>query len=209
MTVIEKLASSKGKRSKEVNKIFAKEIAEKNDRKSIKELLELLDNKDRNIQSDSIEVLYETGYLRPDLIADDYEIFVALLNNKNNRLVWGAMIALSSVSEIVPEVIFKALPMIRKAVDKGSVITKDAGVALYANLASAKDQKAEVLPMLFDELKKCPDKQFAQYAEKSLIAIDKESKEAFLGIINFRLKRLEKASQIKRVKTVLKKVEKA
>ena len=119
------------------------------------------------------------------------------------------MIALSSIAKTVSEAIFKTLPRISKAVDKGSVITKDAGVAVYANLATVKNQKAEVLPMLFGELRKCPDKQWAQYAEKSFIAIDKESKEAFLGIINSRLKSLEKESQIKRVIKVLKEVEKA
>ena len=208
MAVIDKLSSSTGKRSKEVNKALAKEIADQGDRKSIIELFELLKNKDRNIQSDSIEVLYETGYLRPDMIADYHEIFAELLNNKNNRLIWGGMIALSSISKIIPEVIFKALSSISKAVDKGSVITKDAGVAVYANLATVKSQKAQVLPMLFDELKQCPDKQFAQYAEKSIIAIDQESKEAFLGIIQSRLKDLEKESQIRRVKKVFKIAEK-
>jgi len=78
------------------------------------------------------------------------------------------------------------------------------------NKAFAKEiADAEVLPMLFDELKKCPDKQLAQYAEKSCIAIDNESKEAFLKIINLRLKGLEKQSQIKRVQRVLKEVEEA
>jgi len=209
MAVIDKLSNTTGKRSKETNKTLAKEIAEKDDRKSIQELFELLGNRDRNIQSDSIEVLYETGYLKPDLISDDYEIFIELLSNKNNRLVWGAMIALSSISKIIPEVIFKVLLIISKAVDKGSVITKDAGVAIYANLATVKNQKAKVLPMLFNELKKCPDKQLAQYAEKSCIAIDNESKGTFLRIIKLRLKGLEKQSQIKRVKKVINKVEEA
>jgi hypothetical protein len=208
MTFIEKLSSLTVKRGKEANKLFAKEIADKNDHKSIKELVELLNSRDRNIQSNSIEILYETGYLRPDLMVDHYEIFVELLNNKNNRLVWGAMIALSSISEIMPEVIFKALPNIIKAVNTGSVITKDAGVAVYANLATVKNQKTEVLPMLYNELKKCPDKQFAQYAEKSLIAVDKDSKEVFLGILNSRLKSLRIESQIKRVKKVLQEIEK-
>jgi hypothetical protein len=206
MALIDNLPSSTGKRSKEANKIIAKEITDKSDHKSIKELLKLLDNKDRNIQSDSIEVLYETGYLKPDLIADYYEIFLELLNNKNNRLVWGAMIALSSISKIIPEDIFKVLPIITKAFDKGSVITKDAGVSVYVNLARIKNQKTEVLPILFDELKKCPDKQLAQYAEKSYIAIDEESKETFLEIINLRLKSLEKESQIKRLKKVIKSI---
>ena len=209
MSLVDKLLSSSGKRSKIENKSLAKEIADNTDRKSIQGLIELLDKKGRNIQSDTIEVLYETGYLKPELIADHYKIFVELLSNKNNRLVWGAMIALSSISKIMPGVIFKALPDISKAVDKGSVITKDAGVAVYANLATVKRQKEKVLPMLFDELKKCPDKQVAQYAEKSCIAIDIESKEAFLKVITSRLRNLEKQSQIKRVKKVIKRVEKA
>jgi hypothetical protein len=209
MTLIKRLSSSTGKRNKVANKALAKEIADTNDRRSISELCDLLKNKDRNIQSDSIEVLYETGYLRPDLIAGYSEIFIDLLKDKNNRLVWGAMIALSSISKTIPEVIFQELPKISQAVDKGSVITKDAGMALYANLATVKSQKKKVLPVLFKELKKCPEKQLAQYAEKSLIAIDKESKDAFVGILNSRLKNLEKESQIKRVRRVLKEAAKA
>lgn len=209
MTVIEKLSSSTGKRSKEENKTFAKDIVYNNDFKSIKELLELLGNKDKNIQSDAIEVLYETGYLRPDLIADYYEIFVELLNSKNNRLVWGAMIALSSISKIIPEVIYKMLSNIVTAVNKGSVITKDAGIALFANLATVENQKKEVFPLLLKELTICPSKQLPQYAEKSLIAIDEKNRTEFIELINTRISSLEKESQIKRIKKVLRDVEKA
>lgn len=208
MNVIKKLSSSTGKRSKEANKAFAKEIADNNDRKSIKELIELLDNKDRNIQSDSIEVLYETGYIKPDLIADYYEIFLELIVNKNNRLVWGAMIALSSISAIIPELIYKELPKIVTVVNKGSVITKDAGVALYANLATVENQKQKVFPILLKELATCPSKQLPQYAEKSLIAIDEKNKKEFITLINSRISDLEKESQIKRIKKVLRDVEK-
>jgi len=207
MTVIEKLSSSTGKRSKEVNKVFAKDIANNNDFKSVRELLELLDNKDRNIQSDAIEVLYETGYLRPDLISNHYEVFVELLKSKNNRLVWGAMIALSSISTIAPEVISIELSSIVIAINKGSVITKDAGVALLANLSTVENQKQEVLPLLLKELKICPPKQLPQYAEKSLIAINKKNKMEFIELINSRIPDLEKDSQIKRMNKVLRDVE--
>lgn len=207
MTVIKKLSSSTGKRSKEVNKAFAKEIVAKNDRKSIKALIELLNHRDRNIQSDAIEVLYETGYVKPDLIADDYEIFVELLKNKNNRLVWGAMIALSTVSKVIPELIYKALPKIVAAVDEGSVITKDAGVAVFANLATVETQKQKVFPLLLKELATCPSKQLPQYAEKSLIAIDEKNKKEFVELINSRMSDLEKKSQVKRINKVLKDVE--
>jgi hypothetical protein len=208
MPIIERLSSATGKRSKEINKALAQEITENDDSKSIIELVKLLEHKDRNIQSDAIEVLYETGYRKPDLIAGYDAVFVKLLENKNNRLVWGAMIAISSISRIVPEEILTALPRITKAVDNGSVITKDAGMVAYANLASVKGQKSVVLPLIYAELRKCPDKQLAQYAEKSLIAIDKDSRETFLEIFHSRLKNLEKQSQIRRVKRVIREVEK-
>lgn len=208
MNVIKKLSSATGKRSKEANKAFAKEIADNNNRKSIKELIELLDNKDRNIQSDSIEVLYETGYIKPDLIADYYKTFLELIENKNNRLVWGAMIALSSISIIIPELIYKELHKIVTVVNKGSVITKDAGVALYANLATVENQKQKVFPILLKELATCPSKQLPQYAEKSLIAIDEKNKKEFITLINSRISDLEKESQIKRINKVLSDVEK-
>ncbi len=207
-SVIKKLSSTTGKRSKAVHKGFAQDIAAQNDIESIRELVGLLASRDRNIQSDVIEVLYETGYLKPDLISDHHAIFSELLSHKNNRLVWGAMIALSCISKTAPEIVFASLPMIQKAVDNGTVITKDAGVAVYANLATVKKQRSDVLPLLFNELRKCPDKQLAQYAEKSVTAMDKEVKGIFLDIINSRLKTIEKASQIKRVTRVRKAVEK-
>jgi hypothetical protein len=205
--VIDKLSSSTAKRGKAANKALAKEIAEAEDRKAIKELIELLNHKDRNIQSDSIEVLYETGYVKPALIADEHNSFLGLLDDGNNRLVWGAMIALSSIAELVPELIFEALPRIKKTVDKGTVITKDAGMKVYAYLGTVGSQRAKVIPLLFDELKKCPAKQLGQYAEKASLAIDKQSREAFLGILNSRLKSLDKESQIRRIKKVIKKME--
>jgi hypothetical protein len=104
--------------------------------------------------------------------------------------------------------IFGAFTNITTAIDKGSVITKDAGVATLANLAVVESQKEKVIPVLFDELKKCPPKQLPQYAEKSLIAIDKKHKKAFIDLLNTRLSSLEKESQIKRINKVLRAVEK-
>jgi hypothetical protein len=86
MKTIDRLSSSTGRRSKEINKTFAKEITDKNDYTTIAELIDLLSDKDKNIQSDAIEVLYETGYIKPELISNHYETFSGLLGGKNNRL---------------------------------------------------------------------------------------------------------------------------
>jgi HEAT repeat protein len=203
MRVIEKLSSATGKRNKIANKALAKDIAAQQDSASITSLTELLNHPDRNIQSDAIEVLYESGYLNPDLIAGHVYSFVTLLNNKNNRLVWGAMIALSSISKTDPRTIYKFLPQIVTAMAKGSVITKDAGVALFANLAAVASQKPKAVALLLKELAVCPPKQLPQYAEKSIIAVDEKNKHEFIELFETRMADLEKESQIKRLKKIL------
>jgi len=207
MSVIEQLSTSKGKRSKEINKELAQSIAAKNNRAAITELAGLLKHQNTNIQSDAIEVLYETGYLRPDLIEGHIEDFIELLSGKNNRLIWGAMIALSCISAIAPGKIFDTLSVITEAVENGSVITKDAGVLLFANLAALEPFRQEAFPLLMHEMSICPPKQLPQYAAKALIAVGDDSREAFLKLIQSRIPELEKPSQIKRINKVLKAIE--
>lgn len=73
---------------------LARDLAQTRDRAGIAEIAANLRHPDSNVQSDCIKVLYETGYLAPELIADYVDDFLALLGSKNNRLVWGSMIAL-------------------------------------------------------------------------------------------------------------------
>lgn len=107
-----------------------------------------MDDSDREILLEFVEGQFAERFLRRQS-AKDIEVKRTWKNPE------------TGISKIVPEVIFKALPRIIKAVNNGSVITKDAGVIVYANLATVKSQKAEVLPLLFNEFKKYPDKQFA------------------------------------------------
>ncbi len=208
MSISEKLTSHRGKRNKEQNKTLAREIADNDLTGSVAELVELLDHKDNAVQSDAIELLYETGYLKPELIKPHIEKFTELLAGRNNRLVWGAMIALSSIAGTAPKEIFGKLEKIKPAIDRGSVITKDAGVLLLAHCAAVEDQKEKVLPLLLNELSICPPKQLPQYLEKSLIAVDGRNKEKFTGLINRRIGEINKESRVKRIEKVLKEINK-
>ena len=204
MDVIPKLSSATGKRNKLANKAFAQEVAHHKNSSAIEALVALLDHADRNIQSDAIEVLYECGYVNPDLIAAHHQIFVALLANKNNRLVWGAMIALMTISKIDPQTIFHFLPQITAAMAIGSVITKDAGVALLANLATVDSQRDVAFSLLKKELAACPPKQLPQYVEKSIIAVVDQNQAEFMQLIEARIPDLDKPSQLKRINKALK-----
>ena len=209
MSVLDKLASSMGRKDDVPNQELAKDIAKSNDNKSIAELVEILRNtKDKKIQSDCIKTLYEIGYIKPELISEYYKYFLELLKSKNNRLVWGAMIALNTISKIKPKEIYENLIEILDATDKGSVITKDNGIGILINLSSKKEYAKNTFPLLIEQLRKCEPKQLPMYAERTLPIINETNKNEFINLLIERIGELEKESQKKRIEKVLRKLKK-
>ncbi|MBI9069048.1 MAG: hypothetical protein JEZ09_17255 [Salinivirgaceae bacterium] len=206
MTVLNKLASTLGQKGSDANIALAKEIAETKNHEAVKELVLNLNNKDKRIQSDCIKAIYETAYINPKLIAAYHPEFIGLLTNKNNRLVWGAMIALASITDIKHKEIFSALDSINESVEKGSVITIDCGVDIYSKLNKYAAYTNIIDPLLIDILWKCPIKQLSQYIEKALVSITVKNKEIYQAILNKRLPECEKESQAKRLEKALKKI---
>ncbi len=207
MPVINLLASSQGLKGNEANIALAKEIASSENHDAVKELVDNLENQNKNIQGDCIKTLYETGYRKPEMIADYYSDFLALLINKNNRMVWGGMIALTTIAGLKHKELFLSLDLIRETVNKGSVITKDCGVEILAKLNCHDEYFNTTDPLLMEQLWNCPIKQLPMYADKTLVSINKENKEAYRNIINKRKTECEKSSQAKRLEKVLKKIE--
>ena len=204
MSVLNKLASSLDRRDEVPNRELAKEIIKKNDKKAIKELVENLSNKDKNIQSDCIKVLYEIGEQRSELIAEYYKEFTQLLENKNNRLVWGAMTAIDTITKYHPKEIYKTLPKLIDIAEKGSVITTDHLVNIMIQLIASK--QTDVFPLLMEQLRNCPTNQLPMYAERSLPVINEKNKAVFVKVLSSRLKEVEKESKKARIEKVLKKL---
>ena len=136
MTVLNRLASSQNRRDEVPNHELARDLATRKDKIGIREIAENLWNKDKNIQADCIKVLYEIGYIEPALIAGYAEDFVKLLRSKNNRLVWGGMIALAGAAKANPDAVFRHFDAIKKAKESGSVITVDNSIAALAHTAA-------------------------------------------------------------------------
>jgi HEAT repeat protein len=97
MSIVELLASSQGTRKNDANLALAESVAASGNSEAVSSLVELLEHRDRNIQSDAIKTLYEIGFRNPELIAPHWDVFIRLLSSRNNRLVWGAMAALTTV----------------------------------------------------------------------------------------------------------------
>ena len=204
MSVLNRLATSIGRRDEAPNQELARDLAAKKDKAGIREIAENLWNKDKKIQADCIKVLYEVGYSDPKLIADYADEFVKLLRSKNNRLVWGGMTALSEVARANPEGVFKHLTEIRKAMEAGSVITVDNAVKALAYTASAKaEYNRAIFPYLLKHLQTCRPKEVPQHSEKTLPAVNALNKAEFIKVLEKRMEDLS-GSGLTRVKKVIK-----
>jgi len=208
MSVINRLASALGRRDDLPNKELARELAETRATSDIRELVANLQHQDRRIQSDCIKVLYEIGYIAPELIAPYAEDFLALLKSKNNRLVWGGMSALATIAELVAPTLYKHREEIKAAIEKGSVITVDRGIKVLSVVASQNDEyRREIFPYLLAHLKTCRPKDVPRDAEAILMAVNEANRAEFMEVIKARMRDVHPA-QIKRLKKVLAKVEK-
>jgi hypothetical protein len=204
MSVLDRIAFFQNRRDEIPNQRLAKELAEIEDKEGIAEIAQNLKHKNPNVQSDCLKVLYEIGYLKPDLIAEYTPDFLALLKSKNNRMVWGAMIALATVADKKPKEIYAKLDDVAAAMDKGSLITLVWGTKALAKVAAAdKAYKQKIYPMLMAQLKKCLPRDVPMHAESILPAIDAENKQEFLGVIEARKPEMT-TSQLARLKKVLK-----
>ena len=204
MSALDRIAHFQNRRDEVLNQVLARDLASKKDRAGILEIAENLWNKDKGIQADCIKVLYEIGYIDPALVANYVEDFIKLLKSRNDRLVWGGMIALGKVADLKADVIFAHLAEIVKVMDTGSVITVDNGVHTLALAASkgGKYNKA-IFPYLLDHLKTCRPKEVPQHAEKTLPAvINLSSKKELVAVLEKRMEDLS-GSGLSRVKKVI------
>ena len=208
MTIIDRLSSSLGHRDNVQNQKLAKELAKRESRKDIEELVQNLSNKVKAIQNDCLKVLYEIGYIKPELVSPYVMEFCNLLRSRNNRLVWGAMIALSTIAELEATTIYTQLEWIMEAMENGSVITVDNGVSVLAAVASTnKTYEKKIIPYLLRHLETCRPKEVAQHAERTLPAIHAGNREDFRKILLTRIDDISGPQQ-KRVKKILKDLDK-
>src|SRR5574340_141202 len=203
MSALERIAYLQKRRDEVPNQEWARDLARKKDRKGIQEIAENLWNKDGNIQADCIKVLYEIGYIDPKLVAEYAGDFVKLLGSKNNRLVWGGMIALGVVAQQQADVVLAHLTEVKRAMKTGSVLTVDNAVQTLARAASAGEKyRKAMFPLLIDHFKTCRLKDVPQNAEKSLPAVTAANRTEFVAVLTKRMEDLS-GSGLRRVKKVI------
>src|SRR5690606_38660222 len=123
------------------------------------------------IRSDCIKVLYEIGAIKPELIEDYVDEFVALLKHQDNRLVWGGMTALGTMAHRQSDAIAQHIDTLIDTTENGSVITQDWGIRVLSTICAENAQYAEkIFPFLMDFLNASRPKDVPRHAESILIA---------------------------------------
>lgn len=207
MSSLEKIAFFQNIRSEVPNQELARELCETENVQGIAEIAQNLTNKNPNIRSDCLKVMYEIGYVKPGLIKDYVLDFLSLLNSKENRMVWGAFIALANIASLKPAEIWMQIDNVIEKFSNGSVITVVWGVKLFASLIAVnKGYDQKLFPILMDTLEKCIPRDVPTHAESILPAINAGNKDAVLLLLNSRSGELSE-SQYNRYKRVIKKIQ--
>ena len=205
--MIEKLAHSLGRNDEKLNIELAKELARTKNKKGIKEIVNGLNNPKQQIANDCIKVLYEIAGISPELVSEYVGTFIHLLESGNNRLVWGSMTALSKIVSLNPGEVYKSLEVIIKAYEKGSTITIDNSISVFAQLVKAnRKYEGKVYPLIIKHLGKCRPKEVGQHAERAFVCINKNNSQKYKEVLLSRLGALTDA-QKKRVDKLLNMVE--
>jgi hypothetical protein len=118
------------------NKELARALAATQDLAGIAEIAGHLRDKHKSVASDCIGVLYHIGYSKPELIQGYTADFLDLLHSRENRMVWGGMIALATIAGIQAPAIWSRLDEVIAAVDHGTLITGVWGVKTLARVAA-------------------------------------------------------------------------
>jgi tRNA isopentenyl-2-thiomethyl-A-37 hydroxylase MiaE len=208
MSVLNKIAFYQNRRDEVPNQEVARTLAQTRSAADIREIAANLRNKESNIQSDCLKVLYELGYLAPELIVEYVDDFIKLLKHRNNRMVWGGMIALSTIAGLQAGRIFPHVELIKKTMEAGSIITRDAGIKTLSEIAARKDEyRIQITPYLLERLAASRPVDAPRYAETILSAIGTADKAEFIRILEKWIE-VASGSRLARLKKVLKQAEK-
>ncbi len=207
MSTLDKIAFFQNRRDEITNQLLSKELAETKNKEGIREIAENLENKNINVRSDCLKVLYEIGYLDPGLIADYGNDFLKLLKSKDNRMVWGAMIGLAIIAGWRPKEIWAQIDDITRITESGTLITLVWGIRVLARVAAADEKfKEKIFPFLLKQIRACIPRDVPTHTGSILCAVDRKNKGELLSILEARRAELTPA-QLTRFKGVLKQID--
>ncbi len=205
-SVQDQLASALGHRDEKPNIDLAIKIARDGNMDQVTELISLVENKKAALRHDAIKVLYEIGERNPDMISKHIQVFLTALSHNDNRMKWGAMTALSSISKVHPQLLAPFLVDIVKAMEEGSVITRDHGIYILCHVAKLNRYQQDCMALLLEQLEKAPVNQLPMYAEKTAEVIAAGDAKKLFNILKNRADVLDFPPKARRIEKLIRQI---
>jgi hypothetical protein len=209
MSAINRIAFYLDRRDEVPNKDLARDRAATHEIAGIAEIAGHLRDKNKSVASDCIGVLYHVGYSNPELIQGYVAHFLDLLHSRENRMVWGGMIALATIAGLQAPAIWSRVDEVIAAVGQGTLITVVWGVKTLGRLAAADGEYRQfIFPVLLQILRTCIPRDVSMHAESILPAVDGANRQQFLDALASRQPELS-PSQLAKVRRIVKKAQAA
>jgi hypothetical protein len=120
-------------------------------------------------------------------------------------MVWGAMIALATIAEQVPEELWPHREKIKELIETGTVITNVWGVKTLINLSKAGEPYySELVDDLLRLQKECRNVDFVKRAEEMWVVIQPEHKDTYRELLVERKPNLSKSAQARLGRVIVK-----
>ena len=142
MEILNQLSSQKGDKTEDSNKIVAEKCIA--GPRLLAEIAIGLEDKDKKLQSDCMEVFTLVSEKKPELVVQYAENIVPLLSSKQAKTRWEAVHSLSYIAYKIPDIISSILPALQSLIEKDeSTIARDYAVDTIANYAKISVETSE------------------------------------------------------------------
>jgi hypothetical protein len=142
MGIPDQLSSQKGDKTETSNRLVAEKCIASP--KLLAEIAIGLEDKDRKLQSDCIEVFTFVSEVKPDFVVPYAENIIPLLYSKETKTRWEAVHTLSLIADKIPDIIFAILPVLQSFIEKDrSTIVRDYATDTVANYAKVNAETSE------------------------------------------------------------------
>jgi len=142
MEIINQLSSQKGDKTEDSNKIVAEKCIA--NLQLLAEIAVGLEDKDKKLQSDCIEVFTMVSGKKPEFTVQYADNIIPLLSCKQAKTRWEAVHTLSFIAEKIPDVISSVLPVLQSLIEKDeSTVVRDYSIDTIANYAKVSVETSE------------------------------------------------------------------
>ena len=204
--VINRLSSAMDRRDQGPNEAIAQEVVASGNPDLLQEVVQvILSNNPVRLKNDAVMVLMAISRIKPGILLEQTRLLISLLDSKSNRQVWGSMIALANMAPMVREDIKPYLAKILRAMDEGTVVTRDHGFTILTELYKD-DPSGDLLALINEQLLNAPPNQVGQYTEKFMEVVRKEDLSSCIATLEVRAQELTNEHHLKRLGKNLRKL---